>query len=293
MFDTSPNEGGQLCSMSAASSVRGSPEYLHAFELEAWKREQESIFHQQLKVKEQRFREAWEHELADKEAQRDAEFRAKMKQLLGIEQKLKQRMTDLESREIKISQAEDDIKRERRDMELKIRRLNEEHSSSLRHAEEVHGCMIRTEQERLRLEVLRRTEAEKELERRSKPRAALPSEVADLQAKLQIKEYELSQALEREKLMTESREHFRKALVQVMTKNSQQSPQIEECQTPSFHAAPNEHDERIKRLQKQKSDLIDSGYALDDPAVISLNHQIQKALALRDVAMASGDFGER
>jgi hypothetical protein len=247
--------------LSNDSSVRGSPEYLEAFELETWKKQEENKFRLWLKEEEQKKRAELDKVAQEKEEARAIEFRTKMKLLHNIESKLRAKLVELESREQKISNAEADLRRDKKDTDLKVKRLIENHASTLKAANDAHNSALRVEAERLRLEALRRQEAEKELERRGKVREALPAELADLHAKLKISKYELEQALEREELMMQSRDHFRNALISSM------QPHQPDCS-----------EERLKRLRIQRQELISEGFAADDRVIVALDQQIYRIL---------------
>ena len=281
---TSPGDIAVLSS-SCDSSIRGSPEYIHAFELEAWKREQETRFLSSLRQKEKETKQAWDIEFAERENEREIEFKAKMKQLGLIEQKLRAKLAELESREHRLQSADEDLKRDRRETDVKIRHLNEEHALSLRSLEETHACSLRVESERLRIESMRRIEAERELERRGKTREAYPSEVAELHAKLKIKEFELAQALDREGVLIQSREHFRTALVAVM----QGGQAVESVGVSMISMVPEDQpisviegfspgrEQRILRLKRQREGLVSAGYAESDRVIKAIDLQIEKA----------------
>lgn len=268
------------------SSIRGSPEYVEAFELETWKKQEETRFRLWLKEEEQRKKAELELKAHEKEEARLVEFRSKMKQLHNLETKLRSKLVELENRENRIATAEADVRRERKDGELRIKRLMEENAATLKAANDAHNSALRVEAERLRLEALRRHEAERELEKRGKVREALPAELADLHAKLKITEYELAQALERENLMIKSRDHFRNALIASMQPPPQVPPSeslssvLSVEQTPKTPRSPaqSDVDERLNRLRQQRSELIAGGFPPDDRVIVALDQQIYRTL---------------
>ena len=267
------------------SSIRGSPEYMEAFELETWKKQEETRFRLWLKEEEHRKKAELELKAHEKEESRLSEFRAKMKQLHTIETKLRSKLVELENRENRIATAEADVRRERKDGELRIKRLMEEHAANLKAANDAHNSALRVEAERLRLEALRRHEAERELEKRGKVREALPAELADLHAKLKITEYELAQSLERENLMIKSRDHFRNALIASMQppppppESEALSSVLSLAQTPKTPRSPaSDADERLNRLRQQRSELIAGGFPPDDRVIVALDQQIYRTL---------------
>jgi hypothetical protein len=282
------------------SSLRGSPEYLEAFELETWKKQEENRFRLWLKEEEQRRKAELDLVVHEKEEARENEFKAKMKVLHNLESKLRSKLAELEGREQRIASVEAELRRDRKDCDLKVKRLIEEHAAGLKAANEAHNSALKVEAERLRLEALRRHEAEKELERRGKVREALPAELADLHALLKIKEFELAQALERESLMVQSRDHFRNALIASMQPPSSQPPhqlpQAPPSETPSSvlsvsaaaaaletpktpqSPASSDLDGKLTRLRQQRAELIAGGFPADDRVIVALDQQIYRIL---------------
>jgi hypothetical protein len=111
-----------------------------------------------------------------------------------------------------------------------------------------------------------------------------------LHAKLKIKDFELQQALEREALMIQSRDHFRNALISSMQPPA--APAVPSLppdsvsyvlsghETPQTPQSPARSDaeERLNRLRQQRGELIAGGFAADDRVIVALDQQIYRTL---------------
>ena len=281
-----------LC-ISAISTPAPSPEVT-----ELWKRSELIKFEQYLKSAE-------EARLRD--------LTASLARVKRAENQLKLKLLELENKERDLAAAESDLKRTREEVALKLKRQNEHHASSVKLVSEQHAVALKIEKDKLRAEEARRKGLELELASRAKAVVVAPlvtrqqnrlqptdTHTADLQLELRMKEFELQQALERERLLTRSRDHFRTIVLRQLGPllglsgdNSSSNQTLmrvdpsaidllaEQEVNPVVGSATVEDRSPVRatRLQQKRAELISSGiYREGDDVIVQLDSKISKAI---------------
>lgn len=159
-------------------------------ELELWKEQQEIMFRTRLKEKEEAHLRALSEEWRRQDFERDSVLRRKIKENKELEEKLKFRLKEVESREEAHARREAEFEQQKSDFQFLKTRLQKEAKETLRRSLEEYEHMLNIEKKKV-LDL----EAEKH---------KLKRQVSELEAKLQ----------EREKLLEELKTSQRDAFSQ-------------------------------------------------------------------------------
>ncbi|XP_013883016.1 centrosomal protein of 120 kDa [Austrofundulus limnaeus] len=129
----------------APLSTRDTPEYRAALELELWKEEQEDQFDDQLKQRELRHMQALAEEWKKRDAEREALVRKKELEFSLLEDKLQKTLSDLETREKHLAEAQLQTQRLQR-------QLQSEHELTQKELQEAGRRLQRESDHRVELE---------------------------------------------------------------------------------------------------------------------------------------------
>lgn len=157
-------------------------------ELELWKEQQEIMFRTRLKEKEDAHLRALSEDWKRQDMERDAVLRRKLKENKELEEKLKSRLKDIESREQAQARREAEFEQQKSDIQLQKTRLQKEAKETIKRSLEEHEHMFNIEKKRV-------MELETELKK-------LRRQVSELEAKLKDREKLL------EALQTSQRDAF-------------------------------------------------------------------------------------
>ncbi|KAL1435540.1 hypothetical protein MTO96_000201 [Rhipicephalus appendiculatus] len=161
-------------------------------ELELWKEQQEIMFRARLKEKEDAHLRALTEEWKRQDFERDTVIRRKIKENKELEEKLKSRLKEVESREEACARREAEFERQKSEFQFLKTRLQKESKETLRRSLEEHEHMLNIEKKKV-LEL----EAEKH---------KLKRQISELESLLQERERLL------EELKTSQRDAFSQEL---------------------------------------------------------------------------------
>ena len=218
--------------------------------MELWKRSEQIRFEQHLR---------------EVEKAQQAEFRASLAKVKSIETKLKSKIIELEDRERGIKSCESDVEKAKEEFDRSLKRQAELHQTALKQLNEQHAFSLKLEKEKLRAEEARRKQLELELINRDhsggkKKKVSENQKDLDLQLDLKMKQFELDQALDREKQLLKSRDHFRSSVIKLTAEKLNKNPGV------------------MLRLQQQRAELITSGlYSEGDEVILQIDSKIDKA----------------
>jgi len=203
-------------------SVRESPGYSTAYELELWKRAEEEKFRAYLSEQETTMRERLEEEYRQRELSRAKEFRQKQSEFRELEAKVRRKLQELQQREVAVVTEEARVAALRDEVKRRTDLAIQEHEDACkRHATEAqHG--LRLERDRSRHLEGRISELEAELATAKQRFKELEAEIderrrqleetpaARLQQDLQAMRLELQEARQHGETLAASRDHFRR-----------------------------------------------------------------------------------
>lgn len=104
----------------AGQDITAGPEYRVALELELWKRTAQEAFQQQLQKKEDALMKALAEEWKTRDRQRELLTKRKVDEYTKLEEELKTALADLERRERKLALGEEELERQRQDLEVGV-----------------------------------------------------------------------------------------------------------------------------------------------------------------------------
>ena len=189
------------------------------------------------------------------EKERTAELASELKRVRLVENKLKLKLLEVENRERQIGAVEADLRRLREDVASRLKRQLEEHAAQTKLREEQHQGVLRLAKEKLAAEERSRKSLENELARRRGR--------GDLEVKLARVEGELERALEREVLLTKSRDHFREAVLR-----NAGARDLEKTLTPP-------HSCKVSQITQLRTELLASKmYHEHDPLIGQIDAKI-------------------
>jgi hypothetical protein len=94
-----------------AVAIRGSPEYSVAFELEVWKKAEETKFRAHLKEQENLMRDQLDRAFAEKEKARELQWGQQQREFSNVESRLRKQLGEVQQREARVASEEDRLKR--------------------------------------------------------------------------------------------------------------------------------------------------------------------------------------
>lgn len=294
-----------VASSSSGLQLRETPEYISVFELELWKKREESRFRNYLRDEENKRMKELETNFQKNEMERETEYKKLINNLQIIETKLRNKMRELEIREIKINNNENEFNRIKNDFDIKLKRIQNEYKSIIKLNESQNNSKIQILNERIKFEEKKKTQIIEQYEsllqkqtameltttaKKNKPpppttttttTVPIPapavciqcneykSQIFELNAKIQIKDFEIKQLMEKESKLNESRNHFRTTLIQLIQQQQQQ-------QLPGRPTPPTS---TTAALIAKRDDMLNSGlYTHDDIAIQAINQQIQESI---------------
>lgn len=130
-----------------------------------------------------------------------------------IETKLKQKLTELENKERDLVSTELNLKKMKEEILAKLKRQQDDHFAQVKILNDHHAAELKIEKEKTRSEEIKRKSTEIEL---GKLRNNPPPSSSD-DRKLMLVQSELEQALDREKILIQSREYFRNTVIKLAT----------------------------------------------------------------------------
>ncbi len=221
-----------------AAAITDSPEFA-----ELWKRSEYIRFSEHLRSLEEHQKFSLKKELVS---------------VRKIETKLKQKLTELENKERDLNSAEINNKKFKEEIMAKIKRQQDDHFAQIKILNDQHAAELKIEREKSRMEEIKRKSTEVEL---GKLRNNIPHVNNSADQQLRLVQSELEQALEREKILIQSREYFRTTVIKLATAR----PELVGISSP-----PNP-------LFAKRTQLIESGmYDDSDPIIkeidLKLNH---------------------
>jgi len=205
--------------------------------------------------------------------------RMELMKIKKVEAKLRMKILELENKEREIDATEANLRRGQEELTLKLRRLADEHGSRIKLLSEQHAVALKIEKDKLKAEESKRKALEIELagRRRDSPLTTTAkkeialhtrsSPKADLEARLRLRESELEEALDREKILEKNRDDLVLSLNALMNRSA---PFGANLRTPP--RLPNPH---VTKLEKTRTDLLASGIYREDDDVIK---QIDKRI---------------
>ncbi|KAM9858660.1 centrosomal protein of 120 kDa [Aulostomus maculatus] len=136
---------------SAPRAPRDTLEYRTALELEMWKREQEELFDDHLKKKEQSHMQALAEEWKRREREREALVKKKVVEYDLLEERLQKTLTDLEKREKQLAEAELQTQRQQRELQAEHQLTMKELQESSRRLQLDCDHRVALERDKVRL----------------------------------------------------------------------------------------------------------------------------------------------
>ena len=189
------------------------------------------------------------------------------KELVGvrkIESKLKQKLAELENKERELINTENVLKRSKDEMISKIKRLQEDHLSQIKILNEQHGAELKIERDKVRSEEVKRKSIETELGKLRNSSPPINHQNDPNEKQIVLLQSELEQALEREKILVQSREYFRNTVIKLASQN----------QIGGTSTITRNNDDL---LLTKRTQLIESGmYDETDPVIQQIDLQINK-----------------
>ena len=237
-----------LCSSSIASSISPprvgeGPSSTDSPELaELWKRSEYIRFSEHLRQVEE---------------QQKFSLKKELMSVRKIETKLKQKLADLENKERDLSTTELNLKRTKDEMFAKLKRTQDDHLAQIKILNEQHAAELKIERDKSRSEEIRRKSIETDL---GKLRTSSQPWDGGIERQLMLVQSELEQALERERILIQSREYFRTTVIKLASSK----PEI-----IGFSIPKNES------LLSKRTQLIESGmYDETDPVIQQIDLKI-------------------
>mmetsp|Transcript_47176 Transcript_47176/g.106890 ORF Transcript_47176/g.106890 Transcript_47176/m.106890 type:complete len:721 (-) Transcript_47176:103-2265(-) len=281
-------------------NVRETQPYSVAFELEMWKRAEESKFKSHLREIELTKMAALEEDFQDKERKRQAEFAHQQQQLLALEKKLRMKFSDLEARERALAASERTLARLTEETNIQASRQASEASEVARRAQRDAEHRIQMEREKAESSMKRVENLEKELAERDRQVADLRSRLeeatrpehfqkaANLQVQLELRTAELNDARDRAAVLGKSRDYFKKCFRDACARNKAQPgrgdttasavAEISEClRDLQGQLAPEEPQQWFSNeAAEERRRLLASGlYGEHDRVILALQAQAQ------------------
>jgi centrosomal protein CEP120 len=136
----------------ALELIRNTPEYAAAWELELWKQQEKHKFMQHLKQKERHHIQALKSEIVSREDKHRQKLQEHRQQLEEFEKNLKEKLSQMERREQKLIDVDQELKRRRAELESDHARKLEDMKHVIKLAKE--DCLHKIEMERGRAEEL-------------------------------------------------------------------------------------------------------------------------------------------
>jgi len=225
------------------------------------------------------------------EESRKSDLKKELMHIRKIEHKLRQKLVDIESKEKELESADLTLKRQREEFVAKQKRQQDDHASQMKIIREEHLSQMRIEKDKVRNEEIRRKQLEidatvrrggktphdhvvEEIETKSKsgqpPRRRLPeipatsTEISN--AQIYQLQSELEQALERERIITQSREYFRNVVIRLATRFAPQSAVMNIIAGDIIPV--DTISENLSQLTLKRKTLIDTGMYTDTDHVI-------------------------
>ena len=93
------------------ANIRGSPEYSVAFELEVWKKAEETKFRAHLKEQENNMRDQLDRAFAEKEKAREQQWSQQQREFANVESRLRKQLGEVQQREARVGSEEERLKR--------------------------------------------------------------------------------------------------------------------------------------------------------------------------------------
>ena len=128
--------------------IHDTPEYKVAFELELYRQEEEKKFRAHLQAREADLLSQLVNEWKKRESERESTLKRKMDEIKVLETQFQNLITDLEARERKIDQGEEDLVHRRQDVEREFDRRIEEARDATRRLQEEFKHRIEIEKQK-------------------------------------------------------------------------------------------------------------------------------------------------
>lgn len=132
----------------AGIPIHDTPEYKVALELEIYRQEEEAKFREHLKARESEFLSQLANEWKKREKEREASLKKKTDEIYLLETQFQNLIMDLESREKKLDQGENDLVNRRQDVERELERRIEEARDATRRLQEEFKHRIELEKQK-------------------------------------------------------------------------------------------------------------------------------------------------
>lgn len=224
---SAPSKGDEKQAEPVAAGLkmlRSSPEYSAAFELEMWRRTEESKFRQQQRDQEAARRAALEEEYEMREQRRAEEFTSARQELQSLESKVRQKLHELQRREARIAAEEERVHRLAEDTQRRAEQGLEDYQSTAKRVREEADHMVRLEKDRSQHFQHRIQELDHELSATKSRCSDLDAEIVRLRAQfnnapaarfereLLQTQLELKESRREAAAFARSRDHFRRTV---------------------------------------------------------------------------------